>query len=98
MSERDFQSQVVTLARALGWHVAHTFDSRRSQAGFPDLCLLHLESGRLMFRELKRQDGRLRPEQSEWLASALRGGHDVAVWRPSDLVSRRIERELRVRV
>ncbi len=40
MTEADFQGQVVELAQLHRWHVYHTFDSRRSHAGFPDLLLL----------------------------------------------------------
>ena len=40
MTEAQFQEAVVQLARLTGWLVYHTFDSRRSQAGYPDLTLL----------------------------------------------------------
>ena len=40
MSERDFQGQVISMAEALGWLVYHTYDSRHSKAGFPDLNMV----------------------------------------------------------
>ena len=37
--------------------------------------------GRVLFRELKTEDGRLSPEQIEWHAQARLRGLDVDVWR-----------------
>ena len=37
-TEKGFQAAVVELARLRGWLVYHTYDSRRSAKGFPDLC------------------------------------------------------------
>lgn len=51
MTERQFQPQVVQLARLCGWLIYHTFDSRRSAAGFPDLCMVR--GDRCLFVELK---------------------------------------------
>ena len=47
---------VVDLARTLGWRVYHTYDSRRSQPGFPDLVLVR---ERILFLELKSETGKL---------------------------------------
>ena len=83
ISERDFQAQVVQLSELCGWMVYHTYDSRRSNAGFPDLVLVR--PPQVVFAELKSQKGRVRPQQEVWL-SAL-GASDkvtVALWRPSD--------------
>ena len=40
MTEDRWQALVVLEARARGWRVYHTHDSRRSAAGFPDLVLV----------------------------------------------------------
>lgn len=40
LTEKDFQQLIIDTARALGWLVYHTHDSRRSAPGFPDLILL----------------------------------------------------------
>jgi hypothetical protein len=87
-SEASFQKQVLALAKLKGWRDYHTHDSRRSAAGFPDLVLVRGE--RLIFAELKRDGGKPRPEQMEWL-TALGGvggivcGHvQTFVWRPAD--------------
>lgn len=81
MTEREFMAAVVQLARASGWLVYHTFDSRRSQPGFPDLVLVR---ERVMFRELKVRDGKLSLEQRTWLARLRSAGADAAVWRERD--------------
>lgn len=95
MTEKAFQSQVEQVARSLGWLVYHPHDSRRSEPGFPDLVLVHPAKGRLMFRELKTQRGRVRAEQTVWLAALAAAGQDAAVWRPADLIDRHILKELR---
>ena len=81
--ERDFQADVLELARLTGWLAYHPHDSRRSAAGWPDLALVR--NGRIIFAELKTTRGRLRPEQRIWLdALAHCPGVEVAVWRPRD--------------
>ena len=47
--------------------------------GSPDLLIG--VRGRVLFRELKTEDGRLSPEQIEWHAQARLRGLDVDVWR-----------------
>lgn len=83
-TEKQFQEVVVKRARAHGWLVYHTFDSRRSEPGFPDLVLVR---DRIVFRELKTNQGRLSPYQSRFLAALKAAGADVGVWRPSDLIA-----------
>lgn len=92
MSESQFQSHVVALAHRLGWLVYHTYSSRRSEPGFPDLVLVR---GRTLFRELKTGSGVLSKAQRVWLDRLEQGGSDAGVWRPADLMSGLIERELR---
>lgn len=81
--EHAFQQQVEGLARVYGWRRYHTHDSRRSNAGFPDLVLVR--GPELLFVELKTARGRVRREQLEWL-EALRAvpGIEVYLWRPED--------------
>lgn len=83
VSEKAFQSQVLELARLSGWLCYHTFDSRRSAPGFPDLVLVRPPV--ILFAELKSSGGALRPEQRGWL-EALEACPGVAVrlWRPGD--------------
>ncbi|HET6497116.1 MAG TPA: VRR-NUC domain-containing protein [Thermoleophilia bacterium] len=84
MSERHFQLLVLERARELGWLAYHTHDSRRSAAGFPDLTLVHLETGKLMFVELKTERENPTPPQRQWLEALQRGGHFAECWKPSD--------------
>jgi hypothetical protein len=83
LSEAALQRLVIDTARWAGFVHWHCVDSRRSLPGFPDLVLVHVNSGRLVFIELKSQTGRLRTEQLEWMGHlSLR--HEFYVWRPSD--------------
>jgi len=94
MSERQLQSAVIQLAELLGWKTYHTFDSRRSNPGYPDLTLVR--GDQLLFVELKSAKGRLTTEQTEWL-QALGYVASVATWRPCDWVDGTIESVLRRR-
>ena len=82
VTEKEFQSQVITLARACGWMHYHTYDSRRSVSGFPDLVLVR--APRLLIRECKTDTGKVTPTQGEWINVLRQCGVDAAVWRPSD--------------
>lgn len=97
MSETQLQDQIIELAKRMGWLSYHTFDSRRSAPGFPDLVLVHPKQKRVIWRELKSEKGVTSSEQKAWLSSLLLVGEDVDVWRPRDWVSGRIEKELRGR-
>ena len=81
--ECDFQAQVQDLARLCGWRTYHTYDSRRSPEGYPDLCMVR--SPRLVYAELKSERGKLTPAQLEWLAELREiAGVETYVFRPSD--------------
>jgi len=70
LSEKQWQAQIVELARRLNWAVYRTFDSRRSQPGFPDLVLVR---DRVVFVELKTERGKVSEEQGGWI-DPRRGG------------------------
>jgi hypothetical protein len=104
MTEEHLLTAVLKLARLLGvttahfrpalsqsgrWHTAVAGDGK----GFPDLVLAG--PGGVLFRELKSATGRLAPEQVAWIGTLNRASADIAVWKPVDLESGRIERELR---
>lgn len=82
IKETPFQGQVLQLAKLCGWLAYHTHDSRRSEAGFPDLVLVR--GGTLLYRELKRNTTYPTPAQREWISRLKEAGADVAVWRPRD--------------
>jgi hypothetical protein len=84
MRERDWQRTVVDLAEMYRWRVYHTFDSRRSEPGWPDLFCV--KPGRAVALELKTQRGRVTAEQYGWLGLlASVPGVDAMLARPSDL-------------
>ena len=81
LSEKAFQAEVVKLAEANGWQVYHTWDSRRSPAGFPDLVMLCGPA--LVFAELKVAKNTTTPAQEEWLEGLAKVPHvRVRRWRP----------------
>ncbi|MEM0142446.1 MAG: VRR-NUC domain-containing protein [Candidatus Parvarchaeum sp.] len=91
MSERDLLHNVKQLALLTKWLVYHTYDSRRSDPGFPDLVLV---KDRIIFVELKTAKGRLRPQQKIWLAALEDTGAEVYVWRPIDWTNGTIRKVL----
>ena len=83
-TERQFQQQVIDMARMLGWEVYHPWLSVHSMPGWPDLALV--KPPRLVLAELKSERGKATEAQQKWLA--LLGecaGVEVFLWRPSDL-------------
>ena len=82
VSEKQFQSHLVKYARSCGWLVYHTYDSRKSEPGFPDLVLVR---DRVLFRELKSEKGRLTKAQEAWADKLIVAGANYAVWRPSQI-------------
>ena len=81
ITERVWQSQLTGLAKTLHWRVYHTFLSRWSDAGFPDLVLIR---ERVIYCECKRESGKLSPPQVEWREALLAAGAEWYCWRPSD--------------
>lgn len=92
MSEADLLATVRALAHATGWATYHAHDSRRSEPGWPDLVLA--KGNRLLYRELKTQRGRVRPDQERWLDLLATAGADACIWRPADLLDRTIHHDL----
>jgi len=84
LRENDLSGLVVDVARLGGWELRyHTWSAQKSPRGFPDWCFC--KPPRLVFAELKSQDGPVRPEQRAWLdALSDVPGVEVYLWRPSD--------------
>lgn len=99
MTEAQLQAAVIACAKALRWRVYHTYDSRRSERGFPDLVMLR--HGKLLVVELKSAFGRTSRDQDAWLdafkwfAESAPESVGVYQWRPIDWSSGEIERVLR---
>jgi hypothetical protein len=93
LGEKEFQAQVLQLAALCGWRlVYHTFDSKRSQEGFPDLVLI--KGNVLLVAELKVGDNEPTAAQQAWLDGFGRVGALVYVWRPTDAHWKEIQRVL----
>lgn len=78
LTEKELQNQITSLATTLGWHWYHTYDSRRSTEGFPDLVLVREV---VLFMEVKKQGEHLDPDQrnwAEWLPAA--GAYYMTAW------------------
>ena len=86
ISEAQFQETLVEYAELWGWLVWHDNDSRRNDAGFPDLVMV--KGGKIIFAELKRQKRyKISTKQLEWIeALSKASGPNVmaAIWFPSD--------------
>lgn len=71
-TEKEFEDQVVELAKAMGWLVYHAHDSRqsdwRSDKGFPDWVFVKLDR-LVIFAELKGTGGHPTPGQLTWIHS-----------------------------
>lgn len=81
VTEREWQREVVSLAKHMGWRHYHTHDSRRSEPGWPDLALVR---DRLVLAELKTETGRVSAAQERWLTLLSSAGVETYLWRPSD--------------
>ena len=90
--EKDWQRDIIRLARTLGWTCAHFRPAQTTKgwrtavaadgAGFPDLVLVR---DRVLFVELKNEKGRMTDEQLEWRAALEVAGAEYHMWRPDDL-------------
>lgn len=91
LTERQFQTQVIQLAKYYNWDfVYHAPDNRPSASGarqrvargWPDLFMVR--GAECLAVELKREKGRVTPEQDAWLgALAQVPGIECHIWRPS---------------
>ena len=81
-SEREFQAMVIELATLLGWRCYHVPDSRRCEAGWPDLVLWR--PPRFLLAELKTEKGRVSNIQQRTIGELRACGLEVHEWRPSD--------------
>lgn len=88
ITEADWTTWVIEVARLHHWRAAHFRPARtaagwrtavQGDVGFPDVALARDEE--VLIVELKRDAGRLTPEQRAWLAAL---GPYGRVWRPRD--------------
>lgn len=84
-SEADFATWFEDWLNLRGHLYYHTFDSQHSAAGFPDYAIVTKGvAGRLVFAELKAEDGGITKAQLRWFTSLENAGQRVYVFRPSD--------------
>jgi hypothetical protein len=82
LSERDWQQQVLDYARLMGFLCFHTWNSQRSEPGYPDLTMVR---ERVVFAELKVGRAKVTHAQTRWLERLQRAGAEAYVWRgPQD--------------
>lgn len=97
LSEREFQHQVVDLAKVLGWGtlelpdgsldglIYHPQLSKWSERGWPDLAMARRRDGRFLLAELKAERGVVSARQVAVIDLLRACGVEVHVFRPSDL-------------
>ena len=80
ITEAEMQNQLQAEAKKAGWLYYHTYDSRKSKEGFPDVVLV--KPPRLLFVELKGPRGKATAEQKYWIDQLRRvsGVHASFVW------------------
>ena len=88
ISEKELQRTVIEMAKAHGWKVYFSWSSMHSPGGFPDLVMVRKD--KLVFAELKSENGRVSEIQYGWLTALdevadCNSGLTVYIWRPSDL-------------
>lgn len=90
MSEKDLLASVQSLAQVRGWLIYHTYESRNSDRGFPDLVLVRTD--RILFVELKSAKGKLSREQATWLSALMLAGQsETYIWTPAQWLDGTIE-------
>lgn len=100
MTEAALQAHIVADARSLGVRdefIYHTYDSRRSQIGFPDLLILH--NGRALAIECKSEKHGTQPArlalQHAWLAQfSMLTDVQAYLFKPSDYIEGRVRTAL----
>lgn len=92
LTESQWQGDILKIAKRGQWDAYHTYNSKRSKPGFPDLLLIRPPE--LVIAEIKTDRGKTSPEQDVWLAALAACGLEVYVWRPRDIeqVSQRLLR------
>lgn len=91
ISEASFQRTVEAVLTRFGWLYFHAPDNKPNRhgfiqnikAGFPDLVAVR--GNRVVYMELKREQGVVSDAQAEWHEALQQAGQEIYVFRPSDL-------------
>ena len=94
LGENNWMGWIVDLAHWHGYKVAHFRPARTAHGwrtagqydakGFPDLVMINPEQGRVLFREIKSDGGRLDDDQALWRNWLVSAGADWGLWQPKD--------------
>ena len=92
MTETELAANILDAAAKLGWRVKRdpTWRATCACPGFPDLTMARETANgqaRLIYAELKRENGKLTRPQEEWLALLRKTAAGVYVWKPSQWLS-----------
>ena len=85
MKEKELQQEIVDIAARLGYWHYHTHDSRHSDYGFPDLCLVSRARRRVIWIECKGEKGETTLIQQDWLDNLAICGEEVYIVFPQHL-------------
>lgn len=91
MTEAELEEQVRDLCNLHKVTRVHHRHSQDTHPGWPDDVLI---GTLVLYRELKTNRGKITSAQEAMHAELAAAGADVAVWRPEDLLSGRIQREI----
>lgn len=93
MTEAQLQDAITGMLDHYRIPFHHETDSRKSKAGFPDLCIF---GRRIVFWELKTQGGRVTEDQHRILTRIVRAENGSArVVRPMDLLDGSVQEWVR---
>ena len=81
--ERDFQRQVIEVARSFGWTDFHVLRSKGMRGGFPDLFLIRPPN--IVWAELKAENGKLSDAQKDMYEMLKESLQNIYVWYPDDM-------------
>lgn len=79
ISEKQFHAEVMAFAKRHGWKTFHTYDSRKSDEGYPDLVMLR---ERQIVAELKVGRNKPSAAQDTWLEAYRSVGVETYIWFP----------------
>ena len=94
MPERELQGLVAEMCAHLNLLHFHVYYAKHMRAGWPDSTIIG--AGKVIFRELKSEYGRLTAEQKLVGERLKAAGAEWNVWRPRHWISGQIETELRL--
>jgi hypothetical protein len=67
LTEQDIQRGITDLLKQLGFRTYHTWLSKRSDPGFPDVVAVRHRDGAVVAVECKSKNGRVTRDQAEWI-------------------------------